>query len=128
MKKRLIALTGIFFLTLLPAASSIADTSLANGDAGTKINAAAATTGPNFVFQVSQNVVTLGNSTGSTFSIAAFNSGAVGADGGQAYAGASDVGGTYTLPMDDLEADPTLTANGDSTDFVDVGDWESPSD
>ncbi len=129
MKKRLIALTGILFLSLIPVSTMALDLENANG--GEKIDVAVTdNTLPNFVFQPSENIRLQSVSTKSTFSIITWNEGAIGSDGGFGYAGASDVGGTWTFDMVDLDDTESpgddAGTDGDSGDFKGVDGWEAP--
>lgn len=129
MKKQIIAFTGISLLSLLPV-SAMALHIGNNADPGRKIEADNSTNNfPAFVFQPSEKVAVVGESTKSKYSISTWHDGAVGTEGGIAYAAASDIGGTYTFDMKDLEDEdrpnwPTAP-DGSKVDFVNRDGWVS---
>ncbi len=126
MNKKLIALTGILILLLLPAIS-LADADLDNTNPGDKMNVAGVddTDLPNFQFQVSENVRVIGTSAADSFSIATWHQSALTANGGVAYAGATDLGGTYVKDISDPAATVTLGGTtGDSSDVKTADDFE----
>lgn len=129
MKKQLILASAVALLAM-PTFSFAA--SMGNTTAGNDIACSSATGGPcvnsgqDFEFQPSPNVITLGNTTASTFAIAAYNESSLNADGGEAYGMASDISGVLTQdlspPATGTKAAPVVT----TTTVSDSGSFASP--
>lgn len=113
-----------FLLSTIPTLCSAVE-DLSNTNGGQKIDVAAAS--GTFVFQPSTNVRIIATSQAASYSLAAWHTSAIGANGGEAYGMVSNVSGVYTLDTSALvpPAIPTVSkTNASSADFT--SPWLQP--